>query len=157
MQSLRKIFLERTCRSIIDTYWKNRRARRISLKSSRSTTGSVKFYVCWNDTPTSNKPTKKQYISFKALSISFLKGRRIVDCWRTVTIFWARCIRPSVVGQVRFATGTDSFVIEDVDGNKIIKIGGRMGIRERNDFSVSYGRGLTGDRWCEGVFRVELR
>ena len=62
-------------------------------------------------------------------------------------------------GQSRFATGPGLFAVEDADGDTIVnvKVGARLGLGERKDLYIGYGRSLTGDRWYEDIFRVELR
>ena len=62
-------------------------------------------------------------------------------------------------GQATFATSPGLFAVEDVDGDTIVnaKFGVRLGIDDRKDLYVGYGRCLTGDRWYEDIIRIELR
>jgi hypothetical protein len=63
-------------------------------------------------------------------------------------------------------SGRESFVqpsglveVRDAAGQTIVnaKLGVRLGIGERADFYAGWGRPLTGDRWYENVFRLEMR
>jgi hypothetical protein len=49
--------------------------------------------------------------------------------------------------------------VEDAAGDTIVnaKLGVRLGVGEGADFYAGYGRALTGDRWYENTFRLELR
>ena len=38
-----------------------------------------------------------------------------------------------------------------------VKLGVRLGILDRTDVYAGWGRPLTGDRWYENIFRMELR
>jgi len=62
-------------------------------------------------------------------------------------------------GQATFATSPGLFAVEDVDGDTIVnaKFGVRLGIDDKRDLYVGYGRSLTGDRWYEDIIRIELR
>jgi hypothetical protein len=50
-------------------------------------------------------------------------------------------------------------VVKDAAGDTIlnVKLGVRVELGDRMDFYAGYGRPLTGDRWYENTFRLELR
>jgi hypothetical protein len=49
--------------------------------------------------------------------------------------------------------------VEDASGDTIVnaKLGLRFGLQDLGDIYAGYGRALTGDRWYENTFRIELR
>jgi hypothetical protein len=62
-------------------------------------------------------------------------------------------------GKESFLAPDGTVPVEDAAGDTIVdvKAGVRLRLADVGDFYTGYGRPLTGDRWYENVYRVELR
>jgi hypothetical protein len=62
-------------------------------------------------------------------------------------------------GLVSFLTPAGDLIVNDAAGDTIInaKLGARLRFGQLGDVYLGYGRPLTGTRWYENTFRVELR
>jgi hypothetical protein len=62
-------------------------------------------------------------------------------------------------GKETVVSPSGAVAIEDAAGDSIlnVKLGARLIFSDRADVYAGYGRALTGDRWYEDVYRVELR
>jgi hypothetical protein len=62
-------------------------------------------------------------------------------------------------GKENVVSPSGAVVVDDAAGDSIlnVKLGARLRFSERADIYAGYGRALTGERWYEDVYRVELR